>query len=141
MGYTTKFKGALTLSRALTLGEAKQLLEFNEDPDTIEGTHPDSYMQWVPTETLDGIVWDGNEKFYNYTEWMQWLVQWLQARGIDAKGELLWSGEDAGDAGVLTVAGGVATADAGRRKGVASGKPLTLAALGEMALAQLTAQA
>jgi hypothetical protein len=138
MGRTTKFKGALTLSRALTLSEAKQLLEFNEDPDTIEGTHPDSYMQWVPTETLDGIVWDGVEKFYNYTEWMQWLVQWLKACDIDAGGELLWSGEDAGDVGVITVAGGLVTADSGRKKGVASGKPLTLAALGEIALAQLT---
>lgn len=75
MGYTTKFKGAITLSRPLTFGEARKLLEFHDDPDIIAGQHPGSYLQWVPTESLDGIVWDGGEKFYEYTEWMQWLVK------------------------------------------------------------------
>lgn len=137
MGHTTKFRGTLQLSRALTLAEAKKLLEFNEDPDLIEGSHPDSYMQWVPTESLDGIVWDGNEKFYNYTEWMQWLLLWLGDRGVTASGELLWSGEEVGDVGVLSVLNGVATANRGPKQSSRSGTPLSLARLGEMALDQL----
>lgn len=140
MGYTTEFIGSLSLSRPLTLSEAKQLLEFNDDPDTIELPHPDSYMQWVPTESLDGIMWDGNEKFYNYTEWMNWLVLWLGNRGIEAAGELLWRGEETGDVGVLSVAGDRVTAEHGRKPSKKGGKPLTLERLGEMALEQLTAQ-
>jgi hypothetical protein len=140
MGYTTKFKGALSLSRPLSITEAKLLLQFNEDPEEIDGDHPGSYFQWVPTESLDGIVWDGNEKFYNYTEWMQWLVLWLGARGVNASGELYWSGEEVGDTGVLTVSGASVTASEGRKRGIASAAPLTLSKLGEMALDQLAAK-
>lgn len=41
---------------------------------------------------------------------------------------------------MITVAGGAVIADAGKKKGIASGKPLTLAVLREMALEQITAK-
>ena len=84
MGYTTKFTGCIKLSRALTLKEAKELLEI-ADLDRAEAreiTGTDAYLQWVPTETLDGIVWDGNEKFYEYVPLLRWLCGWLKERGI-----------------------------------------------------------
>lgn len=103
MGYTTNFSGVIRLSRPLTLIEARDLLIFSEDPNLIPEPHPNSYMQWVPTETLDGIVWDENEKFYNYVEWLRWLVVWLANRGIEAVGTLRWAGEDPTDTGQIDV--------------------------------------
>ena len=105
MGYTTKFTGCINLSRALTLKEAKELLEI-ADLDRAEAreiTGTDAYLQWVPTETLDGIVWDGNEKFYEYVPLLRWLCGWLKERGIEANGELLWAGDETDDRGRIAV--------------------------------------
>lgn len=137
MGYTTKFSGQVNLSRPLTLSEARQLMEFNDDPDGIPNPAVKSgYMQWVPSKTLDSIGWDGGEKFYDYEAWLKWICAWLQERGISTNGKLLWSGEDRNDTGSLTVADGVVTALKGDK---VTGKfvPLTMADLGRMALDQV----
>lgn len=145
MGYTTKFSGALKLSRALTIHEAKELLEIHEadgedsrGPKIAEREDSGLRLQWVPTESLDGIVWDGEEKFYSYVECMQWLCAWLNFRDIMASGELNWSGEDAGDTGLIAVVANTVEVIKRDKQAARSGKPLTLAKLGEMALAQLT---
>ena len=137
MGYTTNFSGAIVLSKPLTFAQAKTLLEFNEDPDGIPQPHPGSYMQWVPTESLQAIVWDQGEKFYEYTEWLQWLVNWLQAEGITCSGTIYWSGESVRDSGVLTVADGVVTAAPNVAPTANAGAPLTMKKLGDMAIAAL----
>lgn len=138
MGYTTTFTGSIKLSRPLTLAEAKELLEFNDDPDTIPQPKPgDGYMQWVPAESLEAIVWDGNEKFYDYTPWLRWMCDWLQKRGIGACGQLLWRGEDRSDAGEILVVDNVVSDRKG--KVVKSPKPLTLHALGLMAIDNIMA--
>lgn len=134
MGYDTKFSGALSLSRSLTIAEAKVLLEANEDTDTIQGDHPGSYMQWVPTQSLDGIVYDGNEKFYEYGEWMMWLLTHLATLGILASGDILWQGESVGDAGILSVKDNVLKVIKGAKVQPGKGAPLTLDGLARMAL-------
>lgn len=136
MGYTTKFNGHIDLSRKLTLAEAKALLEFNEDPDLIkEGEHPDSsYMQWVPSQTLDAIVWDGNEKFYDYEQWMAWLLRWLDARGIKANGQLEWRGEDHSDIGRISIVDNAMEVEKGAPTKASNHKPMTLDKLARMAL-------
>lgn len=89
MGYTTKFTGSVSLSRALTIAEARILLEANEDNDATKALFGrNSYLKWVPTESLDAIVWDGNEKFYDYIELMGDVCAWLKARCIPASGEI-----------------------------------------------------
>ena len=141
MGYTTKFIGHIDLSRSLTLAEAKALLEFNEDPDKIEeGEHPGrSYMQWVPSETLDAIVWDQQEKFYDYEAWMTWLLAWLSVRGINASGQLDWRGESTDDIGRIVVTDGAMEVVKGEKQKASSHKPMTLEKLARMALEAATA--
>lgn len=134
MGYTTNFAGHIALSRKLTIAEAKQLLEFNEEPNSIPGDHPSSYMQWVPSETLDAIVWDQEEKFYNYTEWLVWLMGWMQSIGVVANGTLAWSGEEVGDVGQIIVAENAVTALPGKSTKSAHHKPMNLDKLARMAL-------
>lgn len=139
MGYTTKFTGCIKLSRQLTLAEARELLVIAEDNENAYAASGiNSYLQWVPSESLDEIVWDGGEKFYDYEQLLRWLCSvWLLERGIVANGELLWSGEEAGDVGVLTVVSNVVSSAKGK-KSRASGKPLTLSRLGELALDAIT---
>lgn len=138
MGYTTEFTGAIQLSRPLTLKEAQTLLEYNENPDLIPGEKPDSYMQWVPTESLDQIVWDENEKFYNYTEWMTWLCQLLDTWGIDADGTLQWRGESRDDTGFIQVVKNDVTRSKSPQTEPRKSKPLTMDYLGRLALQQIS---
>ena len=139
MGYTTKFTGCINLSRALTIKEAKELLEIADlSPAKLrEITSIESYLQWVPTETLDGIVWDGNEKFYEYVPLLRWLCGWLKERGIEANGELLWAGDEAYDRGRIAVSSNEVEVIEGQRIETKFGRPLTLERLGEMALQQV----
>src|SRR5688572_15653623 len=98
MGYTTEFTGAVKLSRKLTMAEAKELLDIADDSDIAKkATGIEAYFQWAPADTLEHIVWDGNEKFYEYTKQLRWLCGWLKDRGVSANGELYWQGEEAGD--------------------------------------------
>ncbi len=132
MGYTTKFSGVIALSKPLNLTQAKYLLDVNEQDVAATGKHPDGYMQWVPTVDLRGIVWDGNEKFYDYKEWMFWLVSLLATWDITASGTLYWSGEETDDTGSLVVNGMSVIANPTRRMMPAGQPPLTRDALNDM---------
>lgn len=146
MGYTTKFTGHLTLSRHLTMAEAKTLLEISEEYRTIEQSSlasitdpapPKGYMQWVPDESLKHIVWDQNEKFYDYEQWLKWIVAALASWGIEAAGSFKWQGESVGDIGELLVVDGHVTSYEGKVNAISPKKPMTMRRLQEMALDQL----
>ena len=65
-------------------------------------TPPGLYCQWVPTDDNQGIEWDGGEKFYDYVEWLEYIVKnFLVPWGITIHGEVEWIGEDSNDRGVL----------------------------------------
>lgn len=141
MGYTTEFAGSIKLSRKLTFTEAHRLLAANE---TIDGARklfgagiPNGYFQWVPTESLDAIVWDGNEKFYDYDVWMRVLCQWLRTWGIIANGELHWQGEEMSDTGSLSVVNNTVQKIEGKRIPIPNVRPLTLDRLRELALVKV----
>lgn len=139
MGYNTKFSGSLKLSRKLSLAEAKEFLEANDDPNNIEPPVKFSgYMQWVPSESLDSIVYDGNEKFYDYDKWMQWVLDRLTKMGVVADGVIVWQGESTGDTGLLVVKAGILSVARGEKPPASNHKPLTMERLGEIALKQLT---
>lgn len=132
MGYTTRFTGAIGLGRKLTMAEAKELLETDSDKTGI-----DAYFQWVPAETLQHIVWDGEEKFYKYTEQLEWLCGWLRERGILANGQLYWQGEETGDTGTILVNANCVFATPAARDSNKAPRPLTLRGLERMALEQI----
>lgn len=140
MGYTTDFTGSIRLSRKLTMVEAKDLLEIAASDNAEKSTGIDAYFQWVPSEELDSIVWDGNEKFYKYTEQLQWLCNWLRLHGISANGKLYWQGEEPGDTGTITVTGNEVLSEPNENKTEKGPKPLTLRGLQELALKQVTSQ-
>lgn len=143
MGYTTKFSGTFNLSRPLTISEAKILMDIYDESDADKvkeafGVH--TYLQWVPTETMDGIVWDGEEKFYDYEELLLALLGWLGDRGIRVNGRVFWSGEDASDTGELQVENSVLRSSRNVKISERSSKPLTPAKLAKMALEMVAAQ-
>lgn len=109
MGYTTSFEGKFTISPQLTLDDYNQLKEWVDDAAPTDG--PGSYLQWEPTKDGRGLMWDGNEKFYHYTEWLQYLLDKLfTPKGYLLAGSVSWQGEEIGDTGTLVAENGSITA-------------------------------
>lgn len=138
MGYTTAFSGSIKLSRKLTIAEARDWMKL-----TLDGGHDGpveklSYLQWVPTESLDALVWDGNEKFYHYDDLLKWILGWLKNIGVTGNGVLVWSGEEIGDTGQIFVHDSEVKIVKHETEAGPSGKPLTTRRLGEMALEQIS---
>ncbi|MDR0274104.1 MAG: hypothetical protein LBI48_01950 [Burkholderiaceae bacterium] len=142
MGYTTEFSGQINLSRKLTFSEAKEWIILADGYDSIaveKATGIYAYLQWVPTENLDAIVWNGHGKFYNYVELLEWLCgKWLKERGIVANGKLYYSGEETEDSGRITVTDNIVERHPSTIENIIQGKPLTTQRLAEMALEAIT---
>ncbi|GAG15119.1 unnamed protein product [marine sediment metagenome] len=67
-------------------------------------TQPGLWCQWIPTEDGQSIEWDGGEKFYNYVEWIEYLIdRILGPRGYVLNGEVEWQGEDGADYGKIVI--------------------------------------
>lgn len=100
MGYTTEFKGQFTLN--------KQLNDF-EIVDTLtewaDGKGPcEAYCQWELTKDRKAFKWDNNEKFYDYQNWLQHIIDdLLLPKGYSLSGEVEFQGEEIGDHGWLYI--------------------------------------
>lgn len=112
MGYNTDFDGKFTVSPVLDAFQVDVLKKFSRTrhEDSTGGTPkeagwPDSYYcDWEPTDDGSAIQWNGAEKFYDYTEWIEFLVRrFIAPSGRVLNGEVRWSGEENGDLGVIRI--------------------------------------
>ena len=72
--------------------------------NTPPSTQPGLWLQWIMLEDHQTIEWDGNEKFYQYVEWIVYLIEKiLKPRGYIVSGEVEWYGEDRNDEGIIKV--------------------------------------
>lgn len=78
----------------------------------IDGNNPPKgqpglWCQWKPIEKEDGttyLAWDGAEKFYDYIEWLEYLIEhFLAPWGYLLNGEVEWEGERSRDLGKIAV--------------------------------------
>lgn len=87
------------------------IMQYNDPPST----QPGLWCQWIPNEDGTAIEWDGGEKFYEYKEWLVYLIEnFLRPWGYVLNGEVEWQGEDREDRGVLIVENNNAQAKYGR---------------------------
>ncbi|MFC1707771.1 hypothetical protein ACFL59_13315 [Planctomycetota bacterium] len=74
------------------------------DPNSPPRTQPGLWCQWVPNPEGTALVWDGIEKFYDYVEWLKYLIaSMLKPWGYTIDGHVLWHGERWNDTGVIHV--------------------------------------
>ena len=65
---------------------------------------PGLWCQWTPSEDGSTIQWDGGEKFYDYIEWIRYLIEhFLEPWGYTLSGEVRWEGEDHEDMGLIHI--------------------------------------
>lgn len=110
MGYSTDLFGTVKFDKQLTIDQKKELEEFAETRhggntyEDIDEGMPGFWCQWVPTEDGWGLEWDGNEKFYNYVEWLDVLIKkFFIPWGITLNGDVEWFGEEHDDRGIIRV--------------------------------------
>jgi len=105
MGYTTEFEGQFTFTSPLPPEVATRIKAVHDSED--EPDSPGGYCQWELTGDGTGLRWDGGEKFYDYDDWLQWIVDTILApAGVGLSGSVQYQGESIGDFGVLTVVDG-----------------------------------
>lgn len=76
------------------------IVDHNKPPKT----QPGLWLQWMFEEDMQTIVWDGGEKFYNYIEWIEYLIiRILEPAGYKVNGQVEWNGEDIGDIGTIRI--------------------------------------
>lgn len=81
-------------------GHDESIANYNTPPSG----QPSLWCQWVPNDDGTAIVWDGGEKFYEYVDWIEYLINnFLQPWGYVLNGEVEWFGEDRDDRGLIVV--------------------------------------
>lgn len=76
------------------------IVAYNYPP----GGQPGLWCQWVPNDDGTAISWDGGEKFYNYIEWIEYLIRhFINPWGYVLNGEVEWFGEDSNDRGMICI--------------------------------------
>jgi hypothetical protein len=76
------------------------IIDINRPPCT----QPGLWCQWLISDDRLTLEWDGGEKFYNYVEWLEYLVDRVIApEGYELNGVVRWRGEDFEDVGTLIV--------------------------------------
>lgn len=116
MGYTTTFRGGLDISPPITAWHRADVNKFAEGtwdaPRSPEYPGGGGYCQWV----VDGnrLKWDGNEKFYDYAEWIRYLIEhFFTPWGYRLNGTISWSGEERGDVGRIIAVDSVTSVEKG----------------------------
>lgn len=85
---------------ALGQVQDSSVIDHNSPPKT----QPGLWCGWIPNERGDAIIWDGVEKFYNYAEWLLYLVDhFMKPWGYILNGEIQWCGEQNDDMGAIYV--------------------------------------
>ena len=119
MGYTTDFEGAFQFSERLTMLQLETLTQLNRERhggniDVHDGM-PGIWCGWTPTDDGMALEWDGVEKFYNYIQWLQFVIDhYVKPWGLKLNGEVTWHGEDRDDRGLLRVTDNIVTIHRGR---------------------------
>lgn len=106
MGCTTQFQGRFETDKEMSAELIKELKEFADTRHGGNMNHdedkPGFWCQWVPSEDGHAIEWDQGEKFYEYIDWLKYIIEnFMKPNGIVLNGEVRFRGEDFNDVGVL----------------------------------------
>lgn len=93
-------EGEFFVGGAGVLGQGRDLsvLDFNIQPST----QPSLWCDWMVGENGDYLEWNGSEKFYSYTRWIEYInLNFFDKWGVGIYGSIEWEGEDSEDRGII----------------------------------------
>lgn len=86
------------------------------DPNHPPSTQPGLWCKWCPTADRTAIEWDGGEKFYDYIQWIEYLIaRVLEPEGYRLNGTVQWWGQDHTDYGCIVVSNNVVVVQRGQQ--------------------------
>ena len=104
MGYDTYFKGEFKLNKKLTKKVQKYLSNLYEDRHEDLEIFPSHNCSWIYDSKSQSIKWDGQERFYNYVEWIIWIIEGiLRPRGYVLDGMIHFRGMCVRDQGMIMI--------------------------------------
>ena len=76
------------------------ILDYNSPPSG----QPGLWCDWAPSEDGAELAWNGNEKFYGYAKWLEYLVaHFFIPWGRVLSGSVTYQGEEPSDFGKLVI--------------------------------------
>jgi len=100
--------------------DSKEFSDFNfrweENRKRIKNgvCQPGLWCQWYINDENE-LEWDGGEKFYEYTNWLKYLIKhFFEPWGVKLNGTIEWKGEDRDDFGKIVVVDNVVTEKIGK---------------------------
>lgn len=94
------------------------IMDYNDSQKKIDAgeCQPGLWCQWIiktnneGDEPFEELVWDGNEKFSEYTDWMKYLIEhFFKPWNLVLNGEIKWKGEEFDDEGTIVVTDNIVT--------------------------------
>lgn len=113
------YKGNLGINGEYFIG-GKGFMGQDRDASVLNNnypsrTQPGLWCQWIINDNGE-LEWDGNEKFYNYVEWLEYLIgNFFAPEGYILNGTIEFQGEDEDDFGSIVVKDNVVTVEYGIR--------------------------
>lgn len=95
------YKGEFFVGGSGFLGQGRDedIIDYNNPEIGVPGL----WCQWIINED-DELEWDGGEKFYNYVEWLNYLIDnFFEPEGYILNGTIEFEGEDSDDRGYIKV--------------------------------------
>ena len=90
--------------------EDSSILDYNAPPPS----QPGLWCQWIVED--DQLIWNGMEKFYDYTEWLKYLIEhFFKPWGYNLNGTVEYQGEDSSDFGMIIVENNVVKLKRGKK--------------------------
>ena len=91
--------------------EGKGFMGQDSDPSVLNNNYPPStqpslWQQWVINVDNDNYIleWNQEEKFYNYTEWLEYLIEKIfKPCNVSISGSVEYRGEEWSDIGTITI--------------------------------------
>lgn len=100
---------------AMGWGHPNYSFEKSQEQIKKDEAQPGLWCQWILDDDGKELLWDGGEKFYEYTAWLKYMVKhFFEPWGIRLNGEIHWDGEDSSDIGKIVVIDNVVEEKAGR---------------------------
>lgn len=103
MGYTTVIDGEFNIEPIPTEEFVEKLNLFLEDRHDGEEGCPGIWCDWRVNDE-GKLYWSGAEKFYNYVEWLEFLIQkFFKPNGYRIYGRVSFRGERPKDVGYIEI--------------------------------------
>lgn len=97
--------GELPYDKAAFEENQSAIIDYNTPPKS----QPGLWCDWGAYNNTE-IAWNGSEKFYEYIEWIQYIIDHFMSRwGYVLNGSVQWQGEERRDKGIIVVTNNLIT--------------------------------